>query len=107
MVVAQGVFRKQPLVLVLLVVKVLFYWSGDMKALIAKNEPRETGFRVAQVVQNEDVFGVSESLEWVDCPDSVVADTVWYDPTTQEFCDFPKPILEVLPQPTIRGAQTL
>jgi len=47
-----------------------------MKALISPNEPRESGFRVAEVVAQE--FPVAEPLFWVDCPDNIIADEYWY-----------------------------
>ena len=46
-----------------------------MKALISPMEPREDGFRVAEV-GNE--FPVADPLFWVDCPDHIVADQFWY-----------------------------
>jgi hypothetical protein len=50
------------------------------KALISSVEPRESGFRVAQVENASDIFEVGGALEWVDCADNVVADQFWYDP---------------------------
>jgi hypothetical protein len=47
-----------------------------MKALISPTEPRESGFRVAQVLAQD--FPVSDPLFWVDCPDNIVADQFWY-----------------------------
>lgn len=55
------------------------------KALISKIEPRNTGFRVAQVEPESKIFEVAEDFEWVDCPDDVVADQFWYDPKTKQF----------------------
>jgi hypothetical protein len=60
-----------------------------MKALISPNEPRETGYRVAEVSANQ--FDVAEPLFWVDCSDDVFADQKWYDPLDQQFKDFPIP----------------
>jgi len=60
-----------------------------MKALISPIEPRETGYRVAQVEAEE--FGVASPLFWVDCADSVVADQFWYDPVDQTIKSFPTP----------------
>ena len=51
------------------------------EALISPNEPRETGYRVAQVEQQK--FEVALPLFWVDCADDVVADQFWYDPVDQ------------------------
>lgn len=75
-------------------------------ALISPNEPRETGYRVAQVadVSNE----VADPLFWVSCGSSVVADEVWYDPSDQTFKEFPPPPEpEPEPQPTTEGTQNL
>lgn len=72
-------------------------------------EPREAGYRVAQVEQNENVFAVAEGMFWVDCADDVVADQFWYDPQDESI----KPvqataeIASVNGQPTVNGAQTL
>jgi hypothetical protein len=66
-----------------------------MKALISPNEPRETGYRVAQVEQQE--FEVAPPLFWVTCANNVVADQFWYDPTDQTI----KPIPE--PDPTVEA----
>ena len=52
-----------------------------MKALISPFEPRETGYRVAQVEQQE--FQVAPPLFWVTCANDVVADQFWYDPSDQ------------------------
>ena len=43
-----------------------------MKALISPIEPRETGYRVAQV--DSESFEVAQPLFWVDCTDDVKAD---------------------------------
>ena len=50
------------------------------KALISTVEPRESGYRVAQVEDAANVFEVAAGLMWVDCADNVVADQFWYDP---------------------------
>jgi hypothetical protein len=68
-----------------------------MKALISTVEPRETGYRVAQVEPDENVFPVSEEMFWTDCPDDLKADEKWYDPSDNSFKDFPQPELEAQP----------
>lgn len=70
-----------------------------MKALISSVEPRETGYRVAQVEPDANVFAVAEGLFWVDCADDVVQDSFWFDPQDQTI----KPIVQPdpLPQPTL------
>lgn len=50
------------------------------KALISTVEPRESGYRVAQVEDAANTFEVAAGLMWVDCADDVVADQFWYDP---------------------------
>jgi hypothetical protein len=52
-----------------------------MKALISPMEPRITGYRVAQVEEQE--FEVAQPLFWVDCTEDVKADQFWYDPVDQ------------------------
>ena len=74
-----------------------------MKALISTTEPRETGYRVAQVEPNANIFPVAEGLFWVDCLKDVVADQFWYDPTDSTI----KPIPVESEQPTVNGAETL
>lgn len=80
----------------------------NMKALISTIEPRETGYRVAQVEADANVFVVSDDLFWVDCADDVVADQFWYDPSDETIK--PNPVPEVDPsliQPISQGTQTL
>jgi len=57
-----------------------------MKALISTIEPRKTGYRVAQVIEDEKIFPVAEELQWVDFPtdldpNQVLFDVYWFDPT--------------------------
>jgi hypothetical protein len=54
-----------------------------MKALISTIEPRYTGYRVAQVVDDGIIFPVSTEMFWYDCASNVVADEYWYDPADQ------------------------
>ena len=60
-----------------------------MKALISPNEPRETGYRVAQVESQE--FEVASPLFWISCNDEVIADQFWYDPSDETIKTFPQP----------------
>ena len=53
------------------------------EALISPTEQKETGYRVAQVVDQYQTFEVGQPLFWVECADDVVADQFWYDPQTQ------------------------
>ena len=70
------------------------------KALISKVEPRESGFRVAQVENASDIFEVGSGLEWVDCANDVVADQFWYDPTDQLIKANPIVVVEEPVAPT-------
>jgi len=58
------------------------------EALISPMEPRITGYRVAQVEEQE--FEVTQPLFWVDCADDVVADQFWYDPADQTIKPIPE-----------------
>lgn len=62
-----------------------------MKALISTIEPREGGWRVAQVEPDDNTFPVADAFFWTDCPDDCVAD-LWYYDIQEQIC---KPI----PQP--------
>ena len=76
------------------------------KALIATNEPRQAGYRVAQIVNSEaETFDTSDALIWVDCPDDLIADLKWFDPSDNTFKDFPP--VEPIEQPTTSGTQTI
>ena len=70
------------------------------KALISTVEPRESGYRVAQVEDAANVFEVAPSLFWVDCADDVVADQFWYDPSDQLIKANPVVVVEAPPAPT-------
>jgi hypothetical protein len=59
-----------------------------MKALISIGEKRQTGYRVAQVEEQE--FIVSSNFFWVDCDTNVKADQFWYDPTDQSIKPIPE-----------------
>jgi len=64
------------------------------KALISTVEPRESGYRVAQVEDAANVFEVAPTLMWVDCADNVVADQFWYDPSDQLIKENPVVVVE-------------
>lgn len=61
-----------------------------MKALISPIELRQTGFRVAQVADNQ--FDVASPLFWVDCSNDVKADQFWYDPSDETIKPNPQDI---------------
>lgn len=77
----------------------------NMKALVSTVEPRFTGYRVAQVVQDEYTFPVASELFWVDCADDVVADQFWFDPQDNTIKPVAVPVIEQA-QPLANGAQT-
>jgi hypothetical protein len=58
------------------------------EALISPSEPRETGYRVAQIVDQGQTFEVGGCF-WTPCADDVVADQFWYDPTDELIKPFP------------------
>ncbi len=59
------------------------------EALISPAEPRETGYRVAQVVDEGQTFEVGHPLFWTKCSNDVVADHFWYDPSDKLIKPFP------------------
>jgi len=76
-------------------------------ALISPIEPREGGYRVAEVAAQS--FEVAPPFFWVECPDYVVADEYWYNPENGEFVPVPvpEPIVTNGQQPITTGTQTL
>ena len=60
-----------------------------MQALISPIEPRETGYRVAQVSVIS--FEVAKPLFWTPCADNVFADQFWYDPSDEQIKPIPQP----------------
>jgi hypothetical protein len=79
-----------------------------MKALISKIEPRETGYRVAQI--EEQTFPVAEpDLFWVDCDNTIEADKYWYDPSDNSLKLIPVIVQAsiVNNQPATEGTQTI
>ena len=54
-----------------------------MKALISPLEIRYTGYRVAQV--NEQEFDVALPMYWIDCDGTIKADYYWFDPSDNSF----------------------
>lgn len=66
------------------------------EALISTIEPRETGYRVAQVVAEGETFPVAPALFWTPCADDVVADQFWYDPSDDQIKPIPVP-----PEPVV------
>ena len=80
-------------------------------ALVCKNEPREQGYRVAEIV-DAIPFEPAPDHMWVECADDLVADAKWNDPSDNTYKDFPPPpVVNVDPnsanQPTTTGTQTI
>ena len=75
-----------------------------MKALISTIERRQGGYRVAQVEPDDNIFGVADTLFWLDCSEEVKADDYWYDPSDQTIKIIP-PVVRV--QPSSSGSQDL
>lgn len=65
------------------------------QALISPQEIRETGYRVAQVVNNGDEFEVASPLFWTSCADNIVADQFWYDPASSSIKILPSAIVAI------------
>jgi hypothetical protein len=67
-----------------------------MQALISTIEPRQTGYRVAQVVAEGETFPVASELFWTEFPSNfdpglVPQDNYWYDPSDQTIKEIPQP----------------
>lgn len=71
------------------------------EALISPNETVETGYRVAEVVDQGKTFEVAQPLFWTECADDVSANGFWYDPTDQTIKPIPEPINLNLPPENI------
>ena len=66
-----------------------------MKELISTIEPRQfvdantditvSGYRVAQVAEDDMTFGVNESFFWTDCSSDVIADQFIYDKDAKQI----------------------
>lgn len=67
-----------------------------MKALISPMEPREQGYRVAQVEEIE--FDVAAPLFWIDCDNTIKADKFWYNPSDETLNVIPEIIQAVKPE---------
>jgi len=75
--------------------------------LVCKNEPREQGYRCADVVDAIPYEPAPDHM-WVECADDFVADSKWFDPIDNTFKEFPPPSQSVsLEQPTTTGTQEI
>jgi hypothetical protein len=79
-------------------------------ALVCKNEPREQGYRVADIVDAIPYEPAPDHM-WVECADDLVADAKWFDPSDNSYKDFPPPpapqASAAQGQPTTTGTQTI
>ena len=77
-------------------------------ALVCKNEPRETGYRVAEIVDAIPYEPAPDHM-WVECADDLTADAKWFDPSDNSYKDFPPPPAPIGSddQPTTTGTQTI
>lgn len=75
-------------------------------ALISKNEPRQAGYRVAEVVNQGQEFPVFNTLFWQDCPDNIVADAWWFNPADNSFVAMPVAISEITHQGNVATVTT-
>ena len=75
-------------------------------ALVCKNEPREQGYRVAEVADTK-LWEAAPEHEWIECDDNLLADQKWFDPSNNTFKDFPKQSSIVNNQPTTSGTQAI
>lgn len=74
-------------------------------ALICKNEPREQGYRVAEIV-DAIPFEPSSEHFWQECDDTLKADDKWFDPSNNTYKNFPNQ-QSFKDQPTTTGTQTI
>ena len=76
-------------------------------ALISPNEPRESGYRIADIADVP--FEVASPMFWIECSDTIKADLFWYDPSDSSIKETPYLLLisGKMPQPVVYGAQTL
>lgn len=75
-----------------------------MKALISTIEPVQTGYRVAQVEPNENIFEVADDLFWVECPENIIPDHYWFNSENGTFVEIIENIK--MNQPATTGTQT-
>jgi hypothetical protein len=70
-----------------------------MKALISSIEARESGHRVVQVNNNNQIFEVATDFYWVNFPSNLDAtqvefDIYWYDPSDQTIKEIPPKVVD-------------
>lgn len=61
------------------------------KALVSTVELFLSGFRIAQIEDEANIFEVCPELFWADCADDVTADSFYYDPITLSILPNPPP----------------
>ncbi len=75
-------------------------------ALISTNEPRQTGYRVADVVNQGQEFPVFNTLYWQECPDNITPDKWWFDSENSSFVAMPTEISEITHQGNVATVTT-
>jgi len=74
----------------------------NMKALISTTEQVLTGYRVAQVAQDGEIFPVADTMFWIGCTDDTVADQFWFDPQDSQIKSIAQseivPVVEIQPE---------
>lgn len=76
------------------------------EALISPNEPRVTGYRIAQIVNEGQTFEVGSPMFWTPCADNIIADEFWYDPTDSSIQPLPTSIFSITNQDLTAIVQT-
>jgi len=76
--------------------------------LVCKNEPREQGYRCADVYDTIPWDAAPEHM-WIECPDDFLVDSKWFDPIDNTFKDLPFfPKIDLTEnQPKTEGTQTI
>ena len=78
-----------------------------MKALISTSEQvtkydgTVLGQRVAEVVPDDNTFGIAESMMWVSCAGEVLADQWYFDPVDQTIKVVPPPPSPIIAMPVV------
>jgi hypothetical protein len=55
-------------------------------ALIAKNDPLKTGYRVAEIFDTQPWEPAPDHI-FVECDDTITAEAFWFDPETNSFVE--------------------
>ena len=74
-------------------------------ALVCKNETKEQGYRVAEIVDTIPYEPAPDHM-WIECSNDLKADIKWFDPSDNTFKTFPNQQASA-DQPTTSGTQTI